>query len=255
MVLYSKFSVFRLPISSLNMNRPDRYSFLNHPCIWLSITHSLRIGLFIYEVFHTTRNVNSQGNARSCTHGDDGGEKSNNVARSWQDGWNVRGSTSRSRAGKKRANEMEMQEKMRTGEEQDPRIEKKNVKESKWVSGIQLRLCHHLQEEPILGLSPLIAQMPGLPQLPGWASLQKQSPFIRLPAMSTWVPPLESVHHQEVWMCLRSSEKHKRPAASVHISEHMHHCECFGGFRFCFFIHLAVKEQAKLSASSQMVNS
>lgn len=95
MVLCSEFDVFRLPISSLNMNRPDRYSFLNHPCIWLTITHSLRFSLFIYEVSHTLRNVSSQGNARSCTCGDDGGEKENNVARSWQDGCDLSGSTSR----------------------------------------------------------------------------------------------------------------------------------------------------------------
>lgn len=54
---------------------PDRYGCLNHPCIWLPITRSRQLGLFIPNIFHTPRNVNSQGNARSCTCGDDGGGK------------------------------------------------------------------------------------------------------------------------------------------------------------------------------------
>lgn len=244
MVLYSEFSMFSLPVSSLNTSRPDRYGFLNLPCIWLTITHSLRFGLFIYEVFHTTRNVNSQGNARSCTCGDDGGEKQNNVAGSWQDGCNLSGSTCRllghspsppenrvrewSSAGGKELMIWRC-EKTENFQRTGPADWRGECGGNKWVSDFQLRLCHHLQGEPILCLLWKRHANARFTSVPGCARLQKQSPFIRLPAMSTWVQPLESVHHHEVWMCLWIWEKHIQPAASVHISGHIHHCKCLGG--------------------------
>lgn len=89
--------------------------------------------------------------------------------------------------------------------------------------------------------SDSIMQMPGLPQLPGCAGLQKQSPFICLAAMWTWVQPLESVHHHEVWMYLWIWEKHIRPAASVYISGHMHHCKCLRGGSVLFLYSLDSK--------------
>lgn len=46
--------------------------------------------------------------------------------------------------------------KRRSSKEQDPQTDEKK-EESKWVSDIQLCLCHHLQGERVLCLSPLIA--------------------------------------------------------------------------------------------------
>lgn len=55
---------------------------------------------------------------------------------------------------RKGANEMQI---WGISKEQEPQIEEENVEESKWVSAIQRRLCHHLQGERILCLPPLIA--------------------------------------------------------------------------------------------------
>lgn len=127
-------------------------------------------------------------------------------------------------------------EKRRTSKERDPQIEEENVEEINECQIFSSARAITSRESRSSVSSESIMQMAGLPPLPGCARLQKQSPFIRLPAMSTWVEPLESVHHHEVWMCLWIWEKHIRPAASVHISGHMHHCKCLGGFLFCFFL-------------------
>lgn len=55
---------------------------------------------------------------------------------------------------RKRANEMQI---WGISEEQEPQIEEENAEESKWVSAIQGRLCHHLQGERLPCLPPLIA--------------------------------------------------------------------------------------------------